>query len=40
MYELPDMDRKGSHLVTADVVRKERSLLDLPILRKPEKKIA
>jgi ATP-dependent Clp protease ATP-binding subunit ClpX len=40
MYDLPDMERKGSHIVTADVVRKERHLLDLPMLRKPEKKSA
>jgi ATP-dependent Clp protease ATP-binding subunit ClpX len=33
MYELPDMDRKGKHVVTADVVRKKVPLL----LRKPEK---
>ena len=33
MYELPEMDRKGRHLVTADVVRKKVPLL----LRKPEK---
>ncbi len=39
MYELPEMDRKGKHLVTADVVRKKVPLLiRLPEL--PEKKSA
>jgi ATP-dependent Clp protease ATP-binding subunit ClpX len=33
MFELPDLDRKGVHVVTADVVRKKVPLL----LRKPEK---
>jgi ATP-dependent Clp protease ATP-binding subunit ClpX len=33
MYELPEMERKGKHVVTADVVRKKVPLL----LRKPEK---
>jgi ATP-dependent Clp protease ATP-binding subunit ClpX len=33
MYELPDLDRKSKHLVTADVVRKKVPL----ILRKPDK---
>jgi len=33
MYELPELDRKGKHVVTADVVRKKVPLQ----LRKPEK---
>jgi ATP-dependent Clp protease ATP-binding subunit ClpX len=33
MYELPEMDRKGKHVVTADVVRKKVPLQ----MRKPEK---
>jgi ATP-dependent Clp protease ATP-binding subunit ClpX len=40
MYELPDLERKGRHYVTADVVRGERKLVDSITYRKPEKKSA
>lgn len=37
MFELPDLEHKGKHVVTADVVRRERSLFDK---KKADKKSA
>ena len=42
MYELPDMEHKGKHVVTEDVARGMRPLFErsLPAARMPEKKSA
>jgi ATP-dependent Clp protease ATP-binding subunit ClpX len=34
MYDLPDMDRKGTHYVTAEIVRGERRLHETQPRRK------
>jgi ATP-dependent Clp protease ATP-binding subunit ClpX len=36
MYELPEMEHKGKHIITAEVVRGERKLCE----KKPGKKSA
>lgn len=40
MYELPELERKGTHYVTAEIVRGEKKLLDNVIHKKSEKKSA
>ena len=32
MYELPDMERKGRHVVTSDIIRRKRALFNAPDL--------
>jgi len=32
MYELPDMERKGRHVVTSDIIRRKRALFTAPDL--------
>jgi ATP-dependent Clp protease ATP-binding subunit ClpX len=40
MFDLPDLERKGRHLITAESVRGEKKLFEMPIIKQPEKKSA